>query len=195
MYEFIKGEVIQIHPTYICIENQGIAYKILTPNPFKWQHKLNEIVICFVELIVREDSQNLYGFQTAEARELFLTLNKVSGIGPKSALSILAGGDHQDLVQAIDNGDAQYLTKYPGVGKKTAQQMILDLSGKLNISEKMSQAPVNNVGKIYQDVYDALIGLGYSTREIQKIKKHLENEPISNTQEGLSIAFKLLLKK
>lgn len=195
MYEFINGTVSHIFPTYICIENQGIAYRIFTPNPFQWQDQLNATVKCFVEFVVREDSHSLYGFKTREERELFLTLIKVSGIGPKSALSILASGDHQDLVQAIDNGDAQYLTKYPGVGKKTAQQMILDLSGKLTNSQSSSSHPKSQTSDIYQEVYDALVGLGYSTREIQKIKKDLEKQQITSTQQGLSIAFKLLLKK
>lgn len=195
MYDYITGKLGYIYPTYICIDHQGLGYKILTPNPFQWQENLHQEITCYLEFVVREDSHTLYGFSTREERELFMTLNKVSGIGPKSALSILAGGDHLALIQAIEQGDIQYLTKYPGVGKKTAQQMVLDLSGKLQtFTDNPTEISHQDQG-IFENVYDALLGLGYSAREIDKIKKRLEAESISNTQEGLSFAFKLLLKK
>lgn len=97
---------------------------------------MHQQVLCPVELVVREDAMTLYGFRDHQEKQLFNTLLKVSGIGPKSALSILALDDHAGLIQAIDSGDSTYLTKFPGVGKKTAQQMILDLSGNL-ISKRM----------------------------------------------------------
>ena len=132
MYEYITGNLIQIYPTYLVIDVNGIGYRLLCANPFRWQKNLQQQVTCYVEQIVREDSITLYGFKDQVEKQLFLTLNKVSGIGPKSALSILAADDHEGLMNAIDSGDSQYLTKFPGVGKKTAQQMVLDLKGELN---------------------------------------------------------------
>ena len=195
MYEFIEGKLSSIEPTYIIIKCQGIGYRIYCPNPFSWQTYLKQDVICYLELVVREDAQHLYGFMTIQERDLFLTLNKVSGIGPKSAMSILAIGDNQGLMQAIEQGDSKYLMKFPGVGRKTAQQMILDLSGKL-ADFNLDQTTENNEPNlsIKDEVSQALLGLGYSQREINKIDKYFEQESFASTQEALSFAFKQLIK-
>lgn len=198
MYEFFEGILQSINPQYIVINVNGVGYKLITANPFRWQKDLNQVVKCQVEMVVREDSMTLYGFYNSTEKELFLKLNKVSGIGPKSALSILALDDHDGLIQAIESGDSQYLTKFPGVGKKTAQQMVLDLKGELSFAAE-DQAlfdsvsnPENNV--IHDEVLEALEGLGYSKREIQRVEKSIKDEVFESTQEGLSFAFKLLIK-
>ena len=194
MFEFIEGKLVQIFPNYIVMNVNGIGYKIFCPNPYIYKDQLSTCIICYVEQIVREDSLTLYGFRDIEEKNIFLTLNKVSGIGPKSALSILAAGDNQGLINAIETNDSSYLTKFPGVGKKTAQQMILDLSGQLSLSDESNQQDKINNQDILQNVSDALSGLGYSQREITKVMKELKEIHFETTQEGLSLAFKLLLK-
>lgn len=202
MFEYFKGILTQIAPTYVVIEVGQVGYKVLTPNPFRMQKFLNHECTLYIEQVIREDAHTLYGFSDASEKELFQTLNKVSGIGPKSALSILAADDHQGLVRAIEAGDSQYLTKFPGVGKKTAQQIVLDLKGKLSewLGEEAKITSVEGETRKLEtlqleEVYEALTGLGYSAREIKRIEKPLEQAQCQSTQEALSLAFKLLLNK
>lgn len=198
MFEYLRGKLVHLYPTYLVIECQGVGYKVLVPNPFSFQEQVNHEITLYVEQVVREDAHNLYGFRDLNEKTLFLRLNKVSGIGPKSALSILAADDHQGLVQAIDSGDSMYLTKFPGVGKKTAQQMVLDLKGDLSqvvMVDKPDQAKTVTSSQVMEEVKLALEGLGYSAREVSRVEKELKQVGIGSTQEGLSLAFKLLLKK
>lgn len=200
MYEYIKGQLTKIAPTYIVLETAGIGYQIQTANPYRLQESLNQTLTVFVELVVREDAMILYGFIDFYEKQLFLKLNRVSGIGPKSALSILAANDHEGLIRAIESGDSTYLTKFPGVGKKTAQQMILDLKGQLDfIPDIAGSESVENVAVtdslILNEVTEALSGLGYSQREIKRIETPIQEAAVSTTQEALSLAFKLLLNK
>ena len=131
MYDFIKGTVDYVGPEYIVIENNGIGYQIMTPNPFVFTKKGNESATVYIYHYVREDIAALYGFGSREEKALFTKLLNVTGIGPKGALAILASGQVEQVVQAIENEDEKFLVKFPGVGKKTARQMILDLKGKL----------------------------------------------------------------
>lgn len=198
MYEYIEGIITQLAPTYLVLNNQGIGYRIHCPNPYRWQNELNQNTTIYVEQVVREDSATLYGFKEMSEKQLFLTLNKVSGIGPKSALSILALDDHQGLIQAIESSDSQYLTKFPGVGKKTAQQMILDLKGELDFAVDLADSASGSdqvaQKQLLEEVFEALEGLGYSKRELNRIEKPLSLESYTTTQEALSVAFKLLIK-
>lgn len=198
MYEFIEGTIQHIYPTYLVLQTNGIGYQLYCANPYRWQESLKQTAKIYVELVVREDSMTLYGFKDISEKKLFLTLNKVSGIGPKSAMSILALDDHQGLIQAIEASDSKYLMKFPGVGKKTAQQMILDLQGSLDFAaDFVSDATENQNVKqqqLLEEVYEALLGLGYSQREIKRIEKPLAEQTFENTQAALSVAFKLLIK-
>lgn len=198
MYEFIEGTLVHIYPTYLVLQSNGIGYQLYCANPYRWQETLMQTTTIYVELVVREDSMTLYGFKDLSEKKLFLTLNKVSGIGPKSALSILALDDHQGLIQAIEASDSKYLMKFPGVGKKTAQQMILDLQGSLDFAADFTGETKDTQGvqqqQLLEEVYEALLGLGYSQREIKRIEKPLGEQHYENTQAALSVAFKLLIK-
>lgn len=197
MYEFIEGTLLHIHPTYLVLQTNGLGYQLYCANPYRWQDQLLQTAKIYVELVVREDSMTLYGFKDLSEKKLFLTLNKVSGIGPKSAMSILALDDHQGLIQAIESSDSKYLMKFPGVGKKTAQQMILDLQGSLDFSADFTSATDSTQAlqqQLLEEVFEALLGLGYSQREIKRIEKPLSEEKFENTQAALSVAFKLLIK-
>ena len=199
MYEYMRGVLVAVYPTYVVLDVNGIGYQILVANPFRYSSMTEDEVQIYLHQAVREDSMTLYGFQDYKAKQLFLKLISVSGIGPKSGLSILANGDHEGLIQAVETENLTYLTKFPGVGKKTASQIVLDLKGKLtelldgtSFNEPASLAPDENAH--IAEAEEALQGLGYSVREINKVIPKLKTQTFSGTEEVLRAAFKLLLK-
>jgi len=184
LYAYIKGIIKKIEPTYVIIENNDIGYVVIVPNPYKY--KFDEERMIHTYNYVREDINNLYGFENFDAKNVFMKLIKVTGIGPKSALSILANDDLTGLVRSIKNGDAKFLTKFPGIGNKTAQQIILDLNGKLN--ETINFESTSNLSQ----ATEALSALGYSKKEIDSVLKNLDNN--LNIEEIIKIALKRILK-
>ena len=195
MYEYLNGELAHILPTAIVVDVHGVGYQVVFANPYRLQDSLKKQIKVLVQQVVREDSITLYGFISSEERELFQRLISVSGIGPKSAMSILANDDTEGFVNAVESGNVTYLTKFPGVGKKTAQQIILDLKGKFEaLPEETTKAVVSTNQATLEEAKDALLGLGYSAKEITKIWKSLEAAAPSTTQEALKVAFKLLMK-
>ena len=197
MYEYITGRLTFISPGYVVLDVNGIGYQIATGNPYRYSSKMEQSVTIYVQQIIREDAHLLYGFETLAEKELFLRLLSVSGIGPKSGLAIMANDDHQGLIQAIEAGDVTYLTKFPGVGKKTAQQMVLDLKGKLTelAEDPMSLFYEGNDDTALAEAMEALQALGYSPKEIKKVEKVLEKESLQNTDDYLRAALKLMMKK
>ncbi|GIN97959.1 Holliday junction ATP-dependent DNA helicase RuvA [Siminovitchia terrae] len=206
MYEYIKGTVEHIGPEYIVIENNGIGYQILTPNPFLFSVKKGVETVIYTYQHVREDILALYGFGTNTEREMFKKLISVSGIGPKGALAILAFGEPEQVLQAIEMEDEKFLTKFPGVGKKTARQMILDLKGKLHdvLPEGMVEAAADvdheAVGAASDGLVEldeamlALAALGYSDRELKKIRPKLAKDVLT-TDQYIKSALQMLLKQ
>ena len=195
MYEYLNGELAHILPTAIVVDVHGVGYQVVFANPYRLQDSLKKQIKVLVQQVVREDSITLYGFISNEERELFQRLISVSGIGPKSAISILANDDTEGFVNAVESGNVTYLTKFPGVGKKTAQQIILDLKGKFEaVPEETTKAVVSTNQATLEEAKEALLGLGYSAKEITKIWKSLEAAAPSTTQEALKVAFKLLMK-
>ena len=195
MYEYFNGELAHILPTAIVIDVHGVGYQVVFANPYRLQDSLKKQIKVLVQQVVREDSITLYGFISSEERELFQRLISVSGIGPKSAMSILANDDTEGFVNAVESGNVTYLTKFPGVGKKTAQQIIQDLKGKFEaLPEETTKAVVSTNQATLEEAKEALLGLGYSAKEITKIWKSLEATAPSTTQEALKVAFKLLMK-
>ena len=158
----------------------------------------------YLHQVVREDAQLLFGFGSLEEKQLFLKLISVSGIGPKSGLAIMASvADHGGLINAIEGEDVTYLTKFPGVGKKTAQQMILDLKGKLGELESSEAAVaamtatevVTTSNQALAEALEALSALGYRDREIKRITKQLEALGETTTDVYLSNALKFMMKR
>ena len=195
MYEYLNGELAHILPTAIVVDVHGVGYQVVFANPYRLQDSLKKQIKVLVQQVVREDSITLYGFISSEERELFQRLISVSGIGPKSAMSILANDDTEGFVNAVESGNVTYLTKFPGVGKKTAQQIILDWKGKFEaVPEETTKAVVSTNQATLEEAKEALLGLGYSAKEITKIWKSLEAAAPSTTQEALKVAFKLLMK-
>ncbi|MBC2181895.1 Holliday junction branch migration protein RuvA [Listeria sp. FSL L7-0233] len=201
MYDYIKGTVTTITPEYIVVEAGQIGYQIITGNPFSFQRLEGTEAQVFLYQHVREDNISLFGFQTTEERYLFKKLLSVSGIGPKSALAIIASGDVVPLITAIESEDDVYLTKFPSVGKKTARQIILDLKGKLAdvvASEIVFVAPENDIvsglSPQLEEAVLALEALGYSTRELKKVIPKLAKEADLTSDAYIKLALQLMTK-
>lgn len=202
MFEYIKGRIEFVGPEYIVVENHGIGYQIITSNPFVFSKQLGEEVRIYTFHYVREDLMALYGFQTKEEKILFTKLLNVSGIGPKGALAILASGNPEQVIYAIENEDEAFLIKFPGVGKKTARQMILDLKGKLQavvpdffpnlFTEEEERFHSQSVSE-WEEAELALKALGYSEKEVRKIAPALQKEKLS-TDQYIKKALQKLLK-
>ncbi|HEY4400228.1 MAG TPA: Holliday junction branch migration protein RuvA [Lactobacillaceae bacterium] len=190
MYEYLNGTITTITPAYIVLETAGVGYRLNVANPFRYTE--NATTKVFVAQIVRENEISLYGFWDGDEKILFDKLLGVSGIGPKSALAILANGDSQGLISAIANNDVTYLTQFPGVGKKTAQQIILDLQGKLDDAGAPQILPAQDTAR--QDALDALAALGYAAKDISRVEKQLAAQPNTNTDDYIRQALKLLVK-
>lgn len=202
MIEFIKGYVDNVTPEYIVIDHHGLGYQIHTPNPFSYSKSKQEEIMIYTYQHVREDLIALYGFKTREEKALFLKLLNVTGIGPKGALAILASGNPSQVIEAIENENETFLVKFPGVGKKTARQIILDLKGKLgdvaalyapdlftheDIEEKQTANQALN------EAIEALKVLGYAEREIKKVVPALREESLT-TDQYIKKALQMLLR-
>lgn len=200
MIAYIKGMVTSIHDESIIVDVGGVGYEIICTNPFAFQSSLDEEVFVYTYYYVREDLQVLYGFKHQDEKLLFMKLLQVSGIGPKGALAILGSVNTADFVAAVEREDDQFLTGFPGIGKKTARQIILDLKGKLTtILSSDSQAVIQpeetvEIGKELTDAQEALTALGYSDQEIKAIMPKLQQETTATTDELIRIALGLLVK-
>lgn len=203
LYEFIKGNVDFVCPEYVTIDNNGIGYQIAAPNPFIYTDKIGKEIKMYTYQHVRQDVLALYGFQSRDEKTLFIKLLSVSGIGPKGALAILASGEPEQVVQAIENEDEVFLMKFPGVGKKTSRQMILDLKGKLQnilpdyfphlLSNHNQSQQTNPTSAQLDEALLALSALGYSDREIRKVTPILQQEKLT-TDQYIKLALQNLLK-
>ena len=199
MYAYIKGKLTQLFPTHVVVDVNGVGYEIQTPNSYRFQKYLDKEVQIFTSLIVREDAQLLYGFINEEEKDMFLSLIKVTGIGPKSALAILATSTPNEVKQAIENENDAYLTKFPGIGKKTAPQIVLDLKGKVQITEENTDTLLNVMNEsnanesMIKEAMLALEALGYSKRELSKVEKVLKQSNMESVDEAVKIGLQTLV--
>ncbi|SFB83084.1 Holliday junction DNA helicase subunit RuvA [Alkalibacterium subtropicum] len=202
MYEYIKGIIKHIYPGYVVLEANSIGYKILMANPFRYSEKLHNEETLYIYHDVKQDAMNLFGFVSLQEKNLFLKLINVSGIGPKSALAILANEDHNGFVQAIEDENKTYLTKFPGVGKKTAAQIVLDLKGKLSefdTSESQNHAADTSSddsgNTAFEEAMEALLVLGYTSRDVKKVRKQIDTQSDLTTDAYIREALSKLMKK
>ena len=201
MYDYIKGTVDYIGPEYIVIENGGIGYQVVTPNPFVFSAQIKKDIQIYLYHYVREDIITLYGFESRQEKALFTKLIGVTGIGPKGALAILASGKVDQVVQAVEQEDESFLVKFPGVGKKTARQMILDLKGKLehiipDAFPNLFNQEVQMIATTRPELDEAILALkalGYSEKEVQKVAKLLEAESLT-TEQYIKKALQMMLR-
>ena len=201
MYEYLIGEITVINPHYIVVEINGIGYQLQVANPFRYEKNSTQKV--YVYQAVRENDVTLYGFYDLAEKQLFLKLISVSGIGPKSALAILATNDQGGFVAAINADDEAYLTKFPSIGKKTAKQIILDLKGKMDdietptpmVDQQNLALDFGNEQPYLKEALEAMLSLGYTKTEVKKVSKKLKDFQADSTDAYLSAALKLVLKK
>ncbi|MGQ7370950.1 Holliday junction branch migration protein RuvA [Streptococcus suis] len=196
MYDYIKGKLTKITAKYIVIEVVGIGYILHVANPYAFSGHVNQEVIVYTHQVIREDAHLLYGFMTEAEKSVFLSLISVSGIGPTTALAIIAVDDNDGLVRAIEQKNITYLTKFPKIGKKTAQQMVLDLEGKFVMSEETgpveTSAPTSE-NHALEEAMEAMEALGYRPAELKKIKKFFDGT--TDTAENyIKSALKMLMK-
>lgn len=197
MYEYLEGKITIVTPSYIVVDVQGVGYRVLTANPYRYTE--DSVVRVYIYQAVRETELTLFGFVDQAEKQLFEQLINVSGIGPKSALAILANADYSGLINAIANDDAAYLTKFPGVGKKTAGQIVLDLKDKILQLDTGSQnsseiVKVSNDILALSDALSALESLGYRTKDVEKVAKKLREIPETTTDDYLRQGLTLLTK-
>ena len=187
----LTGILLEKNPPQILLDVQGVAYELDVPmSTFYNLPVLHERVVLHTHLVVREDAQLLYGFASNDERVAFRQLLKISGVGPKLALSVLSGLSLNDLASAVANKEAGRLTKIPGVGKKTAERLLLELQGKFTVSSSGSgsRTPSSHSG----DVVNALLALGYNDKEADWAAKQLAADV--NVSDGIRQALKLLSK-
>jgi len=168
----ISGVLAEKSPPRVMVDVQGVGYELDVPmNTFYNLPGLGEKVSLLTHFVVREDAQLLYGFLSAQERETFRELIKISGVGPRTALSILSGLSAQDLAQAVSQQEAGRLIKVPGIGKKTAERLLLELKGKL--APTLATPGWAVASDTQGDILQALIALGYSDKEAQAALKQL----------------------
>ncbi|WEV36481.1 Holliday junction branch migration protein RuvA [Lactobacillus sp. ESL0677] len=194
MYEYLNGVITKIMPNYIVLDVNGVGYKVFSPTPFAYHQ--DEQAKVYIEQIVRDTGVTLYGFQSEEDKGLFLKLLSVSGIGPKSALAIMAAEDSNSLAEAIEQGEVKYLTRFPGVGKKTASQIVLDLKGKLgDFVQRVDKIADQEITPELNDALLALLALGYTQKEVDRVAPKLAKENATTADQYIKKGLALLLKK
>jgi holliday junction DNA helicase RuvA len=170
MIGLIRGNIIQKQPPLLTVDVQGVGYEVFTPmNTFYNITDEQKTITLITHLIIRDDHHALYGFQTHAERELFRNLIKVNGVGPKLALTILSGMDNQQLATNIINNNVTALTKIPGIGKKTAERLIIEMRGKLeeSINNQLDTGKINTNQRL-EDAIRALNSLGYKPQEAKR---------------------------
>lgn len=176
----LSGTLIERQPPSLVVDVQGVGYEVEAPlNVFDRLPADGQPLTILTHLVVREDAQILYGFLNQADRSLFRELLKVSGIGPRLALAILSGVSGDDFALMVESGDAQALTRLPGIGKKTAERLILEMRGKLSdLGDGTGAAPAG--GDASSEARAALTALGYSAAEALKMVKAVADPELSS---------------
>jgi Holliday junction DNA helicase RuvA len=188
----LTGTLLEKNPPQILLDVQGVGYEIDVPmSTFYNLPALHEKVVLHTQFVVREDAQLLYGFLTHEERLAFRQLLKISGVGPKLALSVLSGLSLSDLAAAVANKEAGRLTKIPGVGKKTAERLLLELQGKF-VATGAATTHETVAATASSDIVNALQALGYNEKEADWAAKQLPKD--ASVSDGIRQALKLLSK-
>ena len=188
----LTGTLLEKNPPQILLDCHGVGYEVDVPmSTFYNLPATGEKVTLLTHFVVREDAQILYGFGTAPEREAFRQLIKISGVGPRTALSVLSGLSVADLAQAISTQETARIVKVPGIGKKTAERLLLELKGKLGADLNLPGAAAAQ-GDAGGDIQQALVALGYSEKDAAAALKALPRDV--GVSEGIKLALKALAK-
>ena len=186
----LSGILLEKNPPQLIVDCNGVGYEVGVPmSTFYNLPGLGEKVVLLTHLIVREDAHLLYGFGTADERNVFKQLIKISGVGARTALSILSGMSVADLAQAVTLQEAGRLTRVPGIGKKTAERLLLELKGKLGADFSAGGAALSDATS---DILNALMALGYSDKEASLALKQVPSG--ASVSDGIKLALKALSK-
>jgi Holliday junction DNA helicase RuvA len=186
MIATLRGEISQVEENAIIVETGGVGIRVFVPKQLRERTKTGEIIFLFTHLVVHEDDWKLYGFESLTDRELFTTFLGVDGVGPRTALAVLSTMNFETVQRAVFNEEADLLSRVPGVGKKTAQKMILYLHDRLK--------PVSGLEKIASmsdsdsEVLAALTALGYSVVEAQTAIQSITKDAPDDVEERLRLA-------
>ena len=187
----LKGRLAAKHPPQVVVDVGGIGYEVDVPmSTFYSLPATGEPVTLHTHLVVREDAHTLYGFGTLDERTAFRQLIRISGVGARTALAVLSGLSVAELAQAVATQEAARLTKVPGIGKKTAERLLLELKGKL--ADALPGAGGERAGSATADILNALVALGYSEKEAAAAVRGLA--PGVTVAEGIRAALKALAK-
>ncbi len=188
----LTGTLLEKNPPQILLDCHGVGYEVDVPmSTFYNLPAAGEKVALLTHFVVREDAQILYGFGTASEREAFRQLIKISGVGPRTALSVLSGMSVADLAQAVSAQESGRIVKVPGIGKKTAERLLLELKGKLGADLNLPGAgPAQS--DVQSDIQQALMALGYSDKDATAARKALPKDV--GVTEGIKLALKALAK-
>ena len=188
----LQGQLAAKNPPQVLVDCHGVGYEVDVPmSTFYNLPELGGAVTLLTHFVVREDAQILFGFATAQEREAFRQLIKITGVGPRMALSLLSGMSVADLAQAITQQAVGRLTKVPGIGKKTAERLLLELKGKLGADlGDLTSGPAHS--DVQSDIQQALLALGYNDKEAAAALKALPADV--GVSEGIKLALKSLAK-
>ncbi|OBF80206.1 Holliday junction DNA helicase RuvA [Mycobacterium sp. 852002-51163_SCH5372311] len=195
MIASVRGEVLEVALDHVVIEAAGVGYRVnATPSTLATLRQGTEARLV-TAMVVREDSMTLYGFCDGETRDLFLTLLSVSGVGPRLAMATLAVHDAAALRQALADGDVTALTRVPGIGKRGAERMVLELRDKVGLAGASVGAPAVNGHAVRSPVVEALVGLGFAAKQAEEATdKVLTGDHAATTSTALRAALSLLGK-
>ncbi|MDT5095808.1 MAG: holliday junction helicase RuvA [Mycobacterium sp.] len=193
MIASIRGEVLELALDHVVIEACGVGYRVnATPSTLATLHRGSEARLV-TAMIVREDSMTLYGFADGDARDLFTTLLSVSGVGPRLAMATLAVHEAPALRQVLADGDVTALTRVPGIGKRSAERMVLELRDKVGAVYATAGAPAVNGHSVRGPVVEALVGLGFASKQAEEATDRvLSGDDGATTSSALRAALSLL---
>jgi Holliday junction DNA helicase RuvA len=185
----LRGVILEKQPPELVIDVQGVGYELSAPmSTFFNLPLVNEEVTLFTHMVVREDAQLLYGFSSERERLLFRSLLKVNGVGAKLALTILSGSDVDTFARSVQEGDTASLTRLPGVGKKTAERLIVEMRDRLSevssamgLTVDMAASPAAS-GGAKNEALEALVALGYKSAEADKMLRTLDLDGMTTEQ-------------
>ncbi|WP_250658584.1 Holliday junction branch migration protein RuvA [Alkalimarinus coralli] len=202
MISRIRGRLVEKQPSLLLVDVQGVGYEIEVP--FSTSFALSELdqdIMLHTHLVVREDAQLLYGFSTIKDRDLFRLLIKINGVGPKLALTILSGLDSAQLARCVYDDDSAALVKLPGVGKKTAERLIIELRDKLkdwsapetDLLGDHQTATADRAASVIEEAESALIALGYKPQEASKAVNAVNAEGLTS-EDVIRLALQRMVK-
>ena len=198
----LKGILLEKKPPELLLDVNGVGYEVLSPmSTFYQLPPVGQGVVLFTHLVVREDAHQLFGFYEEQERALFRALIKVNGVGPKVALAILSGVPADEFVRLVQNNDVTALTKIPGIGKKTAERLVLDLRDKLTAWQGSSAVELTPVlpeldqKGLSEEAESALIALGYKPQDAAKmVMRVLRDKPdIERSEEIIRLALRAMI--